>query len=79
MAIWTEGRYASWSADLGHGHRLHVHLGLTRTEGDNPYVASAMDLRLKHRFATLEEAKAAAERAARQILTRALAALDEGE
>jgi hypothetical protein len=54
-------------------------LGLTRTEGDNPYVASAMDLRLKHRFATLEEAKAAAERAARQILTRALAALDEGE
>lgn len=82
MAKWTEGKYAFWSADLGRGVKLSVAYDPARDEPNKPYTATVvmmLSMQLRERFATVKEAQAAAERAARQVLTRALAALDEGE
>ena len=75
MAIWKEGNFlGSWYAELSDGLNLKVFYN--PIDPDRLYQARVFDYHTLW-AATLEEAKQAAERIAREILSQALAALDE--
>lgn len=74
MIEWVGGKYSSYSADLGHGLRLAVsYEGVTRLEHGAPtWNVYVFGCQLKNRSASLEEARARAEKIAKNWLTQAL-------
>ena len=75
MAIWKEGRYSSWYAELGNGLTLSVSYNPRKLDPDRPYEARVFGY-YATRAATREEAQRAAEEIAREALSQALATLD---
>lgn len=77
MAIWKEGEYMSWYAELGDGLNLGVFYNPRKPDPDRrPYEVRVFRYHTT-RAATREEAQQVAERIAREVLLQALAALDE--
>ena len=76
MAIWKEGEYMSWYAELGDGLNLGVFYNPRKPNPDQrPYEVRVFRYHTT-RAATREEAQQAAEMIAREVLLQALAALD---
>lgn len=71
---WIPGQYSSSFCHLAPGLTMTVHYGVNKGEG---YVANALNQKLKGPFTDMEHAKRSAEKVARQILTQALAKLDD--
>lgn len=76
MAIWKEGEFMSWYADLGDGLNLSVFRNTRKL--DPAYEVQVFRYHTA-RAATREEAQQTAERIARKVLLQALAALDAKE
>lgn len=75
MAIWKEGGFSGWYAELGDGLNLSVFHNRSELDPDRPYEVRVFGYHTT-RAATREEAQQAAEEIARRVLSQALAALD---
>lgn len=77
MVDWVEGKHAGYRAKLAPGVELSVQWDATRSKESDlpPWLVNVMGCTLKRRFEDQDEAKAAAISAARELLTKALNAL----